>query len=654
MLSLAHTKKQCLCSLHLVPMSAWKVICLALSVVCMQDKACAQQAQESAQLHVEQLVAKHKAAAAQCVELENAADDAAHGALHADRQAQAMWHDGILDAAAAQGVLAVQMHSKARFLHEDAAAAAIATSALAQDTLAAKAELADAEQAIHAVMQSSQVELSIAAAYADVREAAQTHRHHLQAEHDALSAAEAADVRATQCSARAQLLSCHVANGSAIGSTSFAPEDIQALHNQAAEHERAAGNIRKSATEGFADQHQSANYLTACVARLQALQRLHDTEEVLASKQNLRKEAQQKVQQVQRQLADVAHELQKKQAEASASQARVSELCRLTVTPSAKAQSSELAQQQTAISKWKGIATAAAQDAQRLQAVLVELQQEKSMVDQDLLACTAEVDGARALRHELQAVAATSDISHEADLNSIPAYQTLCSIHEDLVSAVTALHAFADDAAAQQRICTRCQQDVHQEQEGCKLLEAKLTKLQERRHNALAQVARGASEQSSDLPELFELADKCSQELAQVTADYQLAQQRAESAKEQLAAAQGQAQHVQQRHDSLIKTIDHLRKQGAIVHRFVDSGRGLQDRHEQLQTAAAAEANAKDHLGRAVTAAEEARGRHALAGGAEAASAQVCHPVLFSSGACANCISDSIQLCMLELNRNLE
>jgi hypothetical protein len=213
----------------------------------------ADQLVEHAQLEAEHAQAQHNATNARLTELQLGADQAAQAALAADAQARQLWEEGALEAATAQGVLAVQMHSKARGLHQDAAGLAITAEAQAAERAGADSAVRDVVAAKEAADARSELLLNIASARRAVRLVAAQQCAALQELHKLLTTAEASDADATAASAQAAMLDERLKR---LGSESdadvegdLARVELQELHDRSAASETNASAARGKAAE---------------------------------------------------------------------------------------------------------------------------------------------------------------------------------------------------------------------------------------------------------------------------------------------------------------------------------------------------------------------------------------------------------------------
>ena len=250
----------------------------------MQRRLAAVAQQEQAHLALSHARARHETAQSRLVELQTSADAAAASALECDAKAQTLRDEGSLDAATAQGVLAIQMHSRARSVNEDVASAAIAAEVAA-------AELADADVAAHNAQSALAIAdtdaallLDVAGSYESLRHAA-VEAHALRlASSEAHTAADAAAGEQTASSARAEMLSRRAAAleraGDETGELQGLQADASRSHDASAASEAAATNALSAAAMSDAQLEQISAVLATRAQRLEDQLRLHDSSAV--------------------------------------------------------------------------------------------------------------------------------------------------------------------------------------------------------------------------------------------------------------------------------------------------------------------------------------------------------------------------------------
>ena len=250
----------------------------------MQRRLAAAAQREQTHLALSHARAQHETAQSRLVELQASADAAAASALECDAKAQTLRDEGSLDAATAQGVLAIQMHSRARSVNEDSASAAIAAEVAAAQLADADVAARNAQSALAIADKDAALLLDVAGSYESLRHAA-VQAHALRvASSKAHTAADTAAGEQTASSARAEMLSRRAASleraGDETGELQGLQADASRSHDASAASEAAATNALSAAAVSDAQLEQTSAVLAARAQRLEDQLRLYDASAV--------------------------------------------------------------------------------------------------------------------------------------------------------------------------------------------------------------------------------------------------------------------------------------------------------------------------------------------------------------------------------------
>ena len=159
-----------------------------IAAACLQALDTARTSENNAALALQDTRGRLHAAQTKLGNDQHSADEAVTAALRADAAAESLRHTGELDAAAAQSVVASQMHSKARELQQAATSGGIACEALSAE----ESTMTAAHNAAQCSLQRADAVYALAAELADAYEAVRAAAAAADQQHIAADAASAA------------------------------------------------------------------------------------------------------------------------------------------------------------------------------------------------------------------------------------------------------------------------------------------------------------------------------------------------------------------------------------------------------------------------------------------------------------------------------